>query len=78
MIKHPHATQLAGSLVSNLEGALDSAGRHRGKPVYSDTFQHWWDLVREARNVLATIIDSDTTAIRTLSKALEVELHARG
>lgn len=77
MIKQTPAMQLAGSLVSNLEGAVDSARRHRGQLVYSDTLQHWWALVREARKVLGTLIDADTAATRRLSDALEAELSAR-
>jgi hypothetical protein len=70
--------ELHGSLVSNLEAALDSARRHRNKLVYPDTRQHWVALVAEAREALATAVDVDSAAVRRLADALDVEIVLRG
>jgi hypothetical protein len=67
-------TALHGSLVSNLEAAVDSARRHRNKQVYPETLQHWSDLVTEARKVLASAIDVDSAAVRRLADALDAEI----
>lgn len=68
---------LHGSLVSNLEAAVDSARRHRDKRVYLETVQHWSDLLTEARNVLATRIDADSAAIRRLADVLDAAIAKR-
>lgn len=66
--------ELHGKLVTNLEAAVDSARRHRGKRVYTDTLRHWADLVVEARKVLDAVVDADSAAVRRLADALEAEL----
>src|SRR4051812_8619242 len=65
---------LYGSLVENLEAAVESTRRLRGQRVYSDTFQFWSDLLETARSVLATVIDVNSPAIAALADQLEDEL----
>jgi hypothetical protein len=69
--------RLHGSLVSNLEAAVDSALRHRGKLLYPDTLQHWGGLTRYAEKVLRTKIDTDSAAVRRLTDKLIAELARR-
>jgi hypothetical protein len=66
--------QLHGSLVSNLEAAIDSAIRHRGKRLYPDTVQHWRGLAQYAEHVLSTGDVPDSAAIRRLAERLTAEL----
>jgi hypothetical protein len=65
---------LHGSLVENLEAALESTRRLRGQRVYSDTIQFWSDLLETARRVLATVIDVNSPAVASLADQLEEEL----
>ena len=65
---------LYGSLVENLEAALESTRRLRGQRVYSDTIQFWSDLLETARRVLATVIDVNSPAVAALADQLEEEL----
>jgi hypothetical protein len=65
---------LHGSLVENLEAALESTRRLRGQRVYSDTIQFWSDLLDTARRVLATVIDVNSPAVAALADQLEEEL----
>lgn len=65
---------LHGSLVENLEAALESTRRLRGQRVYSDTIQFWNDLLETARRVLATVIDVNSPAVAALADQLEEEL----
>ena len=65
---------LHGSLVENLEAALESTRRLRGQRVYSDTIQFWSDLLETARRVLATVIDVNSPAVASLADQLEAEL----
>jgi hypothetical protein len=41
--------KLHGTLAVNLEDAIASAERLRGRRVYSDTVDYWAELLREAR-----------------------------
>lgn len=41
--------KLDGSLLENLSGALASARRLRGHPVYRDTLAYWAELIQKAR-----------------------------
>jgi hypothetical protein len=65
---------LHGSLVENLEAALESTRRLRGQRVYADTIQFWSDLLETARRVLATVIDVNSPAVAALADQLEEEL----
>jgi hypothetical protein len=65
---------LYGSLVENLEAAVESTRRLRGQRVYTDTIQFWSDLLETARRVLATVIDVNSPAIAALADQLEEEL----
>jgi len=65
---------LYGSLVENLEAAVESTRRLRGQRVYTDTLQFWCDLLETARRVLATVIDVNSPAVAALADQLEEEL----
>ena len=65
---------LYGSLVENLEAAVESTRRLRGQRVYTDTIQFWSDLLETARRVLATVIDVNSPAVAALADQLEAEL----
>lgn len=67
--------KLHGTIVENLESALQSARRHRGKPLYAETVTYWSDLLDHARSSLDTTPHPDT--VRQLIGALEVELADR-
>jgi len=66
---------LHGTLVANLQSALDSARRYRGKPLYSDTLSYWIDLLGHARHALAS--EPEVEAARRLIGLLEIELAER-
>jgi hypothetical protein len=68
------AMDLYGSLVENLEAAVESTRRLRGQRVNSDTIQFWSDLLETARRVLATVIDVNSPAVAALADQLEEEL----
>ena len=70
--------ELHGSLVVNLEAAILSAQRLRGRPLYPETLQFWSELLEMARRVLGTLIDSDTTWIASLSDQLDIEIQESG
>lgn len=66
---------LHGTLLANLQSALDSARRYRGKPLYRDTLSYWVDLLGHARH--AVDADPDAEAVRRLIGLLEIELAER-
>jgi hypothetical protein len=68
--------ELHGSLVANLGSALDSARRHRGKPIHSDTLGFWQRLLAYSRSCAAT--SPDPAAAQQLITSLETELADRG
>lgn len=63
--------ELVGRLIDNLKGAVRSAQRLRGKPVYPATLQFWDDLLATAHQTLATIIDEDSAKVRVLAEQFE-------
>ena len=67
--------KLHGTLVENLESALQSARRHRGKPLYADTLTYWIDLLEHSRASVDVTPHADT--VRRLIEALETELADR-
>ncbi len=67
--------QLHGSLVDNLESALQSARRHRGKPIYADTIGYWTNLLGFSRDCLDVTPNPD--GARRLIASLEAELAER-
>ncbi len=69
---------LHGSLVENLEAALESTRRLRGQRVYSDTIQFWSDLLETARRVLATVIDVNSPAVSAALAPISSEEELRG
>jgi hypothetical protein len=66
---------LHGSLTDNLDSALKSAQRHRGKAVYSDTVAYWNALLGHAREAL-NLAPQEDKAWRLVA-CLEVELTDR-
>ncbi len=42
-----------GSLAANLRAAVESARRHQGHPVHSETIVFWSDLLQHARTLKA-------------------------
>ena len=54
-----HMMVLHGTLIDNLEAALKSARRYRGKSVYSDTINHWNALLEHSRGMLDVAPDPD-------------------
>lgn len=65
---------LHGSIEANLVAAVRSARRLRGHPVHADTFQHWTDLVHQARRQVAADPASETETLKQLVADLETEL----
>jgi hypothetical protein len=65
---------LHGSLVENLEAAVDSAQRLRGRRIYPQTLQFWSDLLEVARRAMDVMIDSDTPRIVVLTDQLQFEI----
>jgi hypothetical protein len=66
---------LHGSLVDNLDSALQSARRHRNKALYADTIDYWNALLGHSRGLLDVTPNADTA--RRLIACLEVELADR-
>jgi hypothetical protein len=69
--------KMHGSLVSNLEGAVESARRLRDQPVHWDTQQYWANLAVHARGALDSKDDADIIAVRRLTDVLEAECARR-
>jgi hypothetical protein len=69
--------ELDGSLVRNLEAALASAKRLRGKRVYPDTVSYWLELVRYARGALDSRRTREMAEVRRLSEQLMAEIDRR-
>ena len=69
--------KLHGSLQANLEGALLSATRFRGRVVYPDTIAHWSDLLAQAWWEIGRTTGPATSILTQLAKDLDAELAAR-
>jgi hypothetical protein len=63
--------ELHGSLINNLEAAVQSARRLRGKAVYPQTVQFWTELLVATRQALANMIDRDSLTTQLLADQLE-------
>ena len=63
-----------GTLLANLQGAITSATRLRGKPVYADTLLHWSGVLEEARNARAQTDARDLPALDALVARLNIEI----
>jgi hypothetical protein len=70
--------KLDGGIVPNLEAALASARRFRGRPVYPDTIRHWTEVLGQARYLLEMGNIPEMGTILRLSDELETELKLRG
>ena len=66
--------ELHGTLVYNLQLALDSARRLRGHPVHRDTLAFWSDLVGEARARRAAEAVPDDFNVESLIGELEAAI----
>ncbi len=66
---------LHGNIIDNLEAALQSARRHRGKPLYADTVTYWNALLGHSREFLDLTPNPD--AARRVMACLEVEIADR-
>ena len=69
--------KLHGSLQTNMEGAVMSARRHRGRPVYPQTVAHWTDLLAYAWREISMTSALRAADLTHLAKVLEAELAVR-
>jgi hypothetical protein len=69
--------KLYGSLSDNVDAAIASAKRHRGRSVHPETIQFWNDVLGLAKLHIATFLASEATTVARLAEELESELHAR-
>lgn len=63
-----------GTIMANLQGAITSASRLRGKPVYPDTLTHWTGVLDEARKARTRTDGRDLPTLDALVARLEIEL----
>ncbi len=70
------AMPIAGSLIANLEGAVESVRRHRGERLYPETLERWRRLLDHARISLRSITDISYPVVQRLTDELEDELRA--
>jgi hypothetical protein len=66
--------KIHGSILANLQGAITSAARLRGKPVYRDTLVHWTDLLSEARRLRSEVDPRDIATLDAFVTRLEAEI----
>jgi hypothetical protein len=66
--------KLHGSLVSNLQMAIESSNRLRGHPVHRDTLAFWSDLIGEARARRAVGLDAEDKEVERLIAKLETAI----
>ena len=69
--------ELEGGLARNLQGALASAQRLRGRPVYPETLEFWRGVLAQARFELEGSWQRGDAALERLADALEAELAER-
>ncbi|MDO6415460.1 hypothetical protein Q4F19_13790 [Sphingomonas sp. BIUV-7] len=69
--------KLHGSLQTNLESAILSSRRLRGRVVYSDTLIHWSDLLAHAWWEIGNTPAPAAFILTQLAKDLEAELGMR-
>ena len=68
---------LAGTISSNLKGAIASADRLRGHPVHCETLQFWRDLLAHARAEMRSSGPFEAEGIEPLVGELQSQLNAR-
>ena len=68
--------ELHGSLVANLEAAVLSARRLRGRRIYPETLQFWGEVLAKARDAAGTMVAPDLFTVAWLADELEVEIEA--
>jgi len=66
--------ELHGSLASNLQMAIDSSKRLRGRPVHRDTLAFWSDLIGEARATRVAGADPVDPDVERLIAELETAI----
>ena len=69
--------ELHGTIASNLEAALASAVRIRGRPVYKETITYWNDLLHQARRARERRAALEDAKLAVLISRLETELADR-
>jgi hypothetical protein len=62
------------TILANLQAAITSAGRLRGKPVYRETLVHWTELLSEARRSRPDLDARDIPTLDALVTQLEAEM----
>lgn len=70
--------KLHGTLAANLEDAIASAERHRGRRVYSDTVDYWAALLNHARATQADMSDPQPHRVARLLDRLADLLSEHG
>ena len=66
--------ELHGTLVENLQAAVQSAKRLQGQRVYPETLEFWSELVRLGRRRQDNAISFDAAAVASLTHQLELEI----
>lgn len=66
--------EIHGSIVENLENAVASARRLRGRRVYSDTLDYWVSLIEAARREQQHISFAKSTSLDDVITMLEFEI----
>lgn len=75
--RRPCLVKLDGSLKGNLEGAIASARRLRGQPVYPETLQYWSELASFAWRDIGSRSGPQVGPLANLVRQLEEELASR-
>jgi hypothetical protein len=70
--------KLHGTLAANLEDAIASAERLRGRRIYSDTLDYWAELLSQARVTLAEASDPQPHRVARLLDRLADLLSEHG
>jgi hypothetical protein len=69
--------KMHGTIVQNLESAVASITRFRGRFVYTETLAHWNALLDPARLIRADVNETRATSLDPLIGRLEAELQRR-
>jgi hypothetical protein len=66
-----------GTIIQNLESAIASATRLRGRPVYGETLAHWNAVLELARNIGSDRDETSGASYDLLVARLDAELQRR-
>lgn len=69
--------KMHGTIVQNLESAVASITRFRGRSVYTETLTHWNALLEYARLIRADWNETHAVSLDPLIGRLEAELERR-